>query len=60
MYRESAYNRTDRTKDPKPQEMLNTFYQYYQGGQGGKDVQELNLMDRQKTYSVGRYINKDA
>lgn len=57
MYRESAYNRTDRTKKPATQEMLNTFYQYYKNG---KDVEGLNLEDRTKTFSVGRYINKDA
>jgi hypothetical protein len=57
MYKESAYNRTDHTKNPHSQEMKNTFYQYYQNG---NDVEDLNLADKTKAYAVGRYINKDA
>jgi hypothetical protein len=57
MYKESVYNRTDRSKMPQNEGMMNTFYQYYQDG---KDVQDLNLADRTKTFSVGRHINKDA
>ena len=47
MYKESGYNRTDRTKNPQTQEMMNTFYQYYKNG---KDVEDLNLADRSKTF----------
>ena len=53
MYKESSYNRTMRDSKPGKQ-MSGTFYHYY----NNEGVKDLNLMDRQKTYSVGRYINK--
>jgi hypothetical protein len=43
MYMESSYNRTDRQNQKQGQEMLNTFYKYYQQD---KKVEDLNLMDR--------------
>jgi hypothetical protein len=57
MYKESTYNKTERGSTRQGQDMLNTFYQYYQAP---GEVNQLDLSDKQKTYSVGRYINKDA